>query len=307
LLRFEGNSVNVKLNENSSGQGPGGGNRYEIVVDGKPAMVIVPRPGEGTYRLASNLRAGEHTVQVFRRTEAFVGVTQFLGFQLNSGGRALEPNRPKRRIEVIGDSISCGYGNEGKSRDEHFSAETENAYRTYGAIAARAVDAEYVCVAWSGKKLWPDNTITSVYDQALPGDQASTGDFSRPPADAVLINLGTNDFGTENPDEKAWTGAYKALISRIRKLYPGAVIYCASGPMISDFWPPNHKALSTINRYLSSIVSDLTKAGDTRVRLIEFGTQREANGIGSDWHPSTKTHELMAERWVKMLKEDLGW
>src|SRR6516225_2898538 len=58
LLRFEGNSVNVKLNENSSGQGPGGGNRYEIVVDGKPAMVIVPRPGEGTYRLASNLKAG---------------------------------------------------------------------------------------------------------------------------------------------------------------------------------------------------------------------------------------------------------
>jgi hypothetical protein len=31
------------------------------------------------------------------------------------------------------------------------------------------------------------------------------------------------------------------------------------------------------------------------------------NGIGSGWHPSVKTHELMAAMWVESLKKDLGW
>ena len=221
--------------------------------------------------------------------------------------RRLDPVKPVRRIEVIGDSISCGYGNEGKSKEEHFSAATENAYLTYGAIAARALNADYVCVAWSGKKMWPDNTIAALYDQTLPGDKTSTWNFSKSIADAVLINLGTNDFGDVNPDEAAWTTAYKAFITRIRKHYPRAMIYFASGPMMNDSWPPKQKALTTLSRYLTSMIEELKKAGDKRLRFIAFQGQNETNGIGSDWHPSVRTHQLMAEKWVKELKNDLGW
>ncbi len=71
---------------------------------------------------------------------------------------------------MIGDSISCGYGNEGKSQNEHFSPDTENARDAYGAIAARRLGADYACVAWSGRKMWPDNTVPEIYDRALPQD-----------------------------------------------------------------------------------------------------------------------------------------
>jgi hypothetical protein len=90
------------------------------------------------------------------------------------------------------------------------------------------------------------------------------------------------------------------------------MIYCASGPMRKDSWPPEVKALTTITSRLNAIVDDLKNAGDTKVRVIAFGSQDETdgvgmNGIGSGWRPSVKTHELMAAMWVEALKEDLGW
>src|SRR5207248_2231555 len=108
---------------------------------------------------------------------------------------------PARRLEVIGDSISCGYGNEGKDQNEHFAAQTENACETYGFLTARRFGAGYACVAWSGKKMWPDNTVGEFYDRALPADPDSTWEFSKWTPDVVVINLATNDFGgAANPD-----------------------------------------------------------------------------------------------------------
>lgn len=298
-LKFKGTAVNAKLNEQGSDQ-------FQIVVDGQPTKVLIPKKGETIYQLASGLADGEHTVELVKRTEASQGVMQFLGFQLSAGGQALEFPAVTRRIEVIGDSISCGYGNEGKSQNEHFKPDTENAYLTYGAIAARAVKADYICIAWSGRKMWPDNTIPEVYDRTLPNDKASAWDFKIVP-DAVLINLATNDFGKGVPDEKKWTDAYKNFIAHLRTKYPKAMIYLASGSMMSDSWPPKIKALSTLNGYLTSIADDLKKAGDERIRTIFFEPQDQKNGLGSDWHPSVKTNEIMAAKWAEALKKDLGW
>ncbi len=299
-LKFKGAAANVKLNET-------GGNRFQVVVDGKPSNVLAPAKGSGVYALAANLPDGEHTVELVKRTEPNVGITQILGFQLSAGGTLLELTPSKRRIEVIGDSISCGYGNEGKDQNEHFKAETENAYMTYGAIAARELNADYVCAAWSGRKMWPNFTVPEIYDFALPTDKASTWDFTQQVPDVVLINLATNDFGKGNPDETKWCDAYKTFILHIRKNYPKAAIYCASGSMMSDGWPKDQKALSTLHRYLNSILEDLKKSGETNVRFIAFDPQDQKNGLGSDWHPSIKTHEIMAAKFVAAIKKDLGW
>ena len=35
--------------------------------------------------------------------------------------------------------------------------------------------------------------------------------------------------------------------------------------------------------------------------------QTGASGFGAQWHPSLKTHRLMAERFVQALHADLGW
>jgi lysophospholipase L1-like esterase len=178
---------------------------------------------------------------------------------------------------------------------------------TYGALAARALSADYVCVAWSGRKMWPNYTIPEIYDLALPNDKASTWDFSKQVPDVIVINLATNDFGKGNPDEKGWTDAYKTFIQRLRTHNPKAAIYLASGSMMSDSWPKDQHALSTLHKYLNSIIEDLKKTGDTNIRFIVFDPQDQKNGLGSDWHPSIKTHELMAAKLVEAIKKDLGW
>lgn len=297
-LRFQGSDLNARLAEQ-------GQDRWQVALDGKPVTVLTLQSGPHIYRVASGLPAGDHTLSLTKRTESFFGTTQILGFQLSRGGKLLPVTVPKHRLEVIGDSISCGYGNEAASQTEHFKPETENAYMTYGAIAARTLGADYVCIAWSGKKMWPDNTMGELYDRTLPTDPSSQWDFAKWTPDVILINLATNDFNGKNPDEAGWTGGYEAFIARLRKLYPKAEIYCATSPMMGD-WGKN-KPRTTVQGYLTKIVSDERAAGDKKVHFIEFAVQDAKNGIGADWHPSVKTHELMAAKLAETLHTDLGW
>ncbi|WP_204266956.1 hypothetical protein, partial [Citrobacter youngae] len=43
---------------------------------------------------------------------------------------------PSRHIEFIGNSLTCGYGVEGKDRSEPYKAETENCNLSYATIIA---------------------------------------------------------------------------------------------------------------------------------------------------------------------------
>lgn len=300
-LRFRGTALQAKIADSKD-------NFYEVEIDGKDGGVIRTVKGDNVVDLAKDLPAGEHTVRLARRTEAFVGTTQFQGFILNADGELLEPARMARKIEVIGDSISCGYGNEGKNEKEHFSPQTENAYLSYGAITARAVGAEYVCTAWSGRKMWPDNTLPSIYGLTLPMDASSQWDFAKWKPDVVLINLATNDFRNGvAPDEAGWTAAYVAFVQRVRKNYPDAMIYLASGSMMSD-WPADKKPLTVLKGYLARIEKELTAQGDKRIRVLHFAPQnRERDGLGGDWHPSLATHRRMADVFIAALQADLGW
>ncbi len=301
-IRFQGTALQGEMNDN-------GKNAYEIVVDNAPPQKVRPDKGISLVELAERLAPGEHVVQMIKRTEAGVvgSPAQFRKFRLSGGGTLLEPRRMKRKIEIVGDSISCAYGIEAKNEREHFSPGTENDYLSYGAITARAMDAEYVCIAWSGRKMWPDNTMPEIYDLSLPTERGSQWDFSSWQPDVVLINLGTNDFH-EIPDEKGWTAAYEAFIRHLRANYPKTVIYLASGTMMSDDWPPKIKALSVLNRYLEEIQSDLKAQGETQIRIIHFGTQDGAkDGLGGDWHPSITTHQKMAAKFEAALTADPGW
>lgn len=299
VVRFEGTALNVKLRGNND--------QFQVIVDGKPMSVLALKKDQTIYPAVQGLSDGQHTVELFKRTEALFGTVQFLGLQLEKDKKLLAPaERLGRRLEVIGDSITCGYGNEAPKKEDRFSAGTENNYLAYGAIAARELKAEYACVAWSGRKLAPDNTIPEIYSRALPHDAKSVWDF-KTKADAVVINLGTNDFGPKNPDMKDWTGAYHAFLRTIRSHYPEAHIFCAIGSMMNDNYPPGRKALSTIRGYVTMVVEDAQRAGDKRIHFLEFDCQTEANGIGADWHPSVKTHRLMADRLIAALKKELQW
>lgn len=302
-IRFHGTAVNADLNL-------GNNNRFEVVVDGNPVKVLMvaDAPGRHLYSLASNLANADHLVTLFKCTQGYSATVSFFGFQLNQGAVVLPVPVVDRRIEVIGDSISAGVGNEAANEKEAYSPNNENAYWSYGAVAARELGAEFSCFALGGKCLWPDNTIPAVYDRILPLDPKSPlWNFEGWKPNAVLINLGTNDFNKGTPEEEGWVKAYHDFIGRIRKNYPGAMIYLALGPILNDFYPANSQRLTTCRKYIQRVIKECNAGGDTRVRFLEFQTQDQSLGLGAGWHPSLKRHQAMAKQFIAALRNDLGW
>lgn len=92
---------------------------------------------------------------------------------------------------------------------------------------------------------------------------------------------------------------YAAFIERLRSHYPEATIYVATSPTKND---------ATIKTYLDKIVAMRKAAGDEKVSLIQFPPQnRQADGLGADYHPNIKTHQEDATIFLERLKADLKW
>lgn len=299
-LHFEGTDLNVRLTDNN------GQSRWQVVLDGRPGGVLALHKGAGTYRVASGLPPGAHMVRLVKATESFFGVTRVNGFELNAGGHPLPAEGLPHRIEVVGDSISCGYGVQAAGKDEHLLPANENAWLAYGAVAARLLGADYTCLAWSGRKLWPDKTIVELYDRTLPLEPMDNWDFKSAPApQVVVVTLGTNDLGKVLPDEAGWIAAYKAFIERLRRNYPGVTVYCATSPMLSN--GGEVKKRTVLHDWLTKIVDESTVAGDKNIHLLDFPPQNPKNGLGADYHPSAKTQELMGQQLADTIRKDLGW
>lgn len=298
---FEGTSLAVLLED--------GRNSYNVTLDGQ-SSVLQTRAGQRSYPLAQGLRDGTHHVRLTKRTESIVGSAAFLGFELDGGrGLVVPPPPAPRRIEFIGDSITTGYGVEGGSPTCTFSAATQNIGATYAAVTAQALDAEYAVVAFSGLGIvrnynasdkFSDGTMYSYFQQTLAAKPESLWDFSRWTPDAVVINLGTNDFSTRpHPEGEVFLRGYTDLIGLVRNRYPTAHIFAIGGPVMMD------PAEATIQ---SAVVQMEAVLGDGRVHYVPLSdTLIMPDDYGCDWHPNAAGHQKMADQLIPALRAQLGW
>lgn len=318
-FRFTGHFAVVLLEDAASG-GPskvrGNSNNYfNVVVDDRPPAALPLEKGRSEYFVAEGLSDGEHTVTLFRRTEPLFNETRFRGIRLEGRfGKLLPPPpAPKRLIEFIGDSITAGYGNEANDAKDGFCQATENNYLAYGAITARNLSADYVCLAWSGQGVFrdrqgkTDKTLPVLYHRALPADANSTWDFRGYKADVVVINLGTNDFAATAPPKEDFLKAYRGLVETVWRKHPGAHVFCCVGPMMQDNFPKDSPGLPTIRAWLTEMVAEYVKAGHKDVHYVEFDRQDHRNGLGSNYHPSLKTHRILADKLTEAIKKEMGW
>src|SRR6185437_12267702 len=86
--KFEGKKCTVKLSGNSY---------YNIIVDGE--IKVWEANDKNTSYTIESLKDGAHTIEVFKRTEGFVGNGEFKGFELEHGKKLLPIEKLKHKIE----------------------------------------------------------------------------------------------------------------------------------------------------------------------------------------------------------------
>lgn len=298
-LNFSGTEVSATIK--STGE-----NWFQAFIDGVGQTPFCVNNTTLTVKLASGLADGNHHLVLWKRTEASQGEAQFLGFDFGSGKLLNAPAPKERKIEFIGDSITCAYGNEGLSKEQSFTPKNENSYLSYAAITARNLNASANLIAWSGIGVCRNYggaagpLMGERYLYTLPNSNVKW-DFNNYIPQVVVVNLGTNDYSTAIPNNATFISAYKDLITKVRSNYPDAHIFCAVGPML---WGTG---LDTCRDNIKEVINSFTSTGDSKIHFIEFPQQDGSNGYGEDWHPSIKTHELMAEQLTKAIQDKLGW
>lgn len=298
--RFFGTEASVRLKSF--------GNNYLLVIlDGRVINKALHVEDEGTFRLAYGLSEVEHEITLVKRTEFYLGTVQFLGFDFGKGRLLSPPADSNRRIEIIGDSITCGFGNEG-SPDMEYDPRYDNGWLSYGVAAARLLTADYMIIGRSGYGIIRDyegnrsNTLPSVYHLTLP-EKSEQWDFTRWIPDVVVINLGTNDFSYGYvPERKEFIRAYLDLIHTIRNHYPHTCIVCTVGPLVDG------DALIITQDYVQNgIVGQLVNSSQNWISYLEFPHQKAEDGYGISMHPSVKTHEFMGKRLSDEIRRIKNW
>jgi len=295
-LKFEGVSLQVTLDDEK------GKNRFNVFIDGdtETPVLLEVEQGEKTYVLAEGLKEGTHTVSLQKRSEGANGYTIVRGFELNDGGKLITPDAlPTKKLEVFGDSISCGLGAEAGTKPGKDYAENginaRNSYVAYAAVTARKLGCEYRCISRSGiglVKSWSPTIMPQDYDMLNGNTDEGKGqkwDFSKWQPDYVVVNLFQNDSWTiKNPNQEEMIQAYVSFIKKLRGHYPEAKIFCTLGSMSANKTP--------WAGYVKQAVARMNEEGDKQVYAYIFATSTKF------MHPKTKHHKRMAAELTALIK-----
>jgi lysophospholipase L1-like esterase len=323
-VRFRCNctGVDVAFDDKGTG-GDEHTNWVNVIVDGQTKAKVQLQQGATMLRGARNLPKGEHVIEIVKRTEPYAGSIQFIGVSLQ--GVLLDPPpRPDKRIEFIGDSITCGYGNEVDiyaptytEPNTGYHSKNEDISQSYGPLVGRKLNAEVVitCVSGTGVYRNLDGTTEGkafpyLYERVYPERETPLWNPSLFIPDVIVINLGNNDFNVRDdtdtpsaPPAEPFKAAYASFVRKLRSLYPSAKIVCSIGPMMNDNYPPGRKHWTLMQKYVSEMVESVRASGDSNVYYFAY-TPIVGDPYGEDWHPTAKSHALMAKELSAFLERN---
>ena len=287
--------------------------RYSI--DGAPFNKFKIEDGKTV--MAKGLEEGKHSLLLVRSTEGEAGISHIYGFELNDGGYMMASDKPKeRRLEFVGDSISAGACNDGP-QDLPWYDKGDNDM-AYGPQLARMLDADYSVSARSGEGVIHNYGEKPPYNEVHTADRYAwvnyswvadnknpKWDFSQFPVDAVLIELGTNDFSLDSPkpEHNDFVKGYVNLVLTIHQYNPEAKIICIE-PLPSNI----HK---DAGNWINEAVNKLNRNGYKDVYYIPVNNRKpllsSEDYVGDDTHPTAEGSRKFAEFLKDRVAKILNW
>ena len=257
------------------------------------------------YTLVSGLAKGNHTVKIYKVTEAYMTAIAFSS--LKTDGYLMKKPIPKAyQFEVYGDSITAGLHSMKQSgTSDPALLETDymqNGCITYAFKTAQAFDADLHVMARSGigaYSAWDtpnplnpseEMSMLNMWDRSYISDVDRFGtytnptwDFSKYTPDLVIINIGTNDTW-HRWEENTYKTALTTLCNNIFTKYGNEVkIVLVSGMMVTT----NTSAMQQVQQTLANQGKKITH--------VQLNTS--PNG-----HPGQQDHQTASELLINHIR-----
>lgn len=274
----------------------------------QPSRRFELQKGSNIYTLYAAEKKENVKIRLMKYSEAAFSSLGIEAIYVESGELLTPPQEPKKVIQFIGDSITCGYGIEGKVDIDLFTTKQENPWNAYACRTARLLNADFELVSWSGNGIishYVDETVNEqrhdkpwmqeLYpysdrelEERLGRSEAELTVWKREQEpDVIVVHLGTNDGSyTRFVEERnvLFVEGYVSFLKQIRQQHERASIICMLGVMRQE-----------LNDHVAKAVAITRQQGDGNVYFLEVPLAREWDGLGTDYHPSMGTHEKMAE------------
>ncbi len=260
--------------------------------------------------LKPDLKMEWHTLRIYKATEASNGIVAFHSAKATDIKPLATLNRKK--FEFIGNSITCGMGNDlkdipcGKGSkwfDQH------NAYWSYASITARTLGADFMLSSISGAGIyrnWNSDgpTVPQQYESAyLQIDSTRRWDFKFYTPDIVTVALGTNDLSLGDGstqrlpfDSDAFIREYVNFIGTIYSHYPKAQLVLLTSPMVRD------KRADVFYSCLQTIKSKaaIQYPNHKTIKVFRF---EAVPSSGCSGHPNIEEHKMMAKQLISFMQK----
>ena len=307
-MRFTGNMLKIHVKNRQAYWD----NYLGCILDGKQTALLLPKDGEAVFEIpVEQTERKVHEVLIFKRQDACHEVS-FLGAEIADGaGLVCVPERPERKIEVYGDSVSAGEVSEAEAytgcEDPKHNGEYSNSWYSYAWMTARKLHAQIHDIAQGGIALL-DGTgwfhepeyigMETAWDKVRYNPQLGERlewNFESYVPQLVIVALGQNDSHPQDYMKEDFSGAkaekwrrhYKAFLGKLREKYPDAHIVCCTTLLCHD---------KAWDRSIGWAVHEM---GDNKITQYVF----KRCGTGTPGHISIPEAEEMAQELSEYIKK----
>ncbi len=243
-----------------------------------------------------------HTIKVLKQSESAWSMSYIESFTFE-GALLDKPQNRELTIEVLGDSLTTGYGNLGTRNEGNAQGGNtplkQDATQSYGFLAAEKLNADCNIVAWSGVGLdigWTHAPFDTYYERHnFHRESVVAYDYSMQAPDVLIVHLGANDFTYEKDNNSADKSKFVEkgikLVEDIRKGYNKNM------PVIWAYDPDEG-----VPHYIQEI-SDHFGGEANGFYILELEWQSTDAYWGASGHPSVAAHEKHAQMIVDLIKE----